>query len=86
MVEWMITSSILIALIILIRELFKNKIGSAARYALWLVAAVRLLVPVTVSESSFSVLNILKWEKAAGQSHVQQEKESFMGRGVWLFI
>ncbi len=62
MSEWMITSSILILLIIGIRSCVKNKIALRARYALWLVVALRLLVPVSFSESSFSVLNFLGGE------------------------
>ena len=59
MSEWIITSSILILLIIGIRACFRNKIALRARYALWLVVALRLLVPLSISESSFSVLNFL---------------------------
>ncbi len=59
MSEWVMTSSILILLIIGIRACFGNKIALRARYALWLVVALRLLVPLSFSESSFSVLNFL---------------------------
>ena len=62
MSEWVITSSILILLVIGIRACFRNKIALWARYALWLVVALRLLVPLSFSESSFSVLNFLNRE------------------------
>ncbi|HBA49336.1 MAG TPA: hypothetical protein DCZ91_16390 [Lachnospiraceae bacterium] len=71
MSEWVITSSILILLIIGIRACFRNKVALRARYALWLVVALRLLVPVSLSESSLSVLNFLNWEaEADGQAEV----------------
>ncbi len=74
--EWIISSSILIVLIILIRGLCKDKIGLGARYALWFVVAVRLLVPVSFSESSLSVLNLLEWEKAAADQWQQAFSEA----------
>ena len=76
MSEWIITSSILILMIIGIRACFKNKIALRARYALWLVVALRLLVPLSFSESSFSVLNLLDWEEdAKGQAGMAAESE-----------
>ena len=77
MSEWIITSSILILLIIGIRACFRNKIALRARYALWLVVVLRLLIPLSFSESSFSVLNFLGWEEDAdGQAGMQTEAEA----------
>lgn len=72
--EWIITSSILIVFIILIRGLCKDKIGLRARYALWLVVAVRLLVPFSFAESSLSVLNFLE-AGGSGQAQELERKE-----------
>ena len=47
MKEIMITSSVLILCIMLIRFLCRGRIGSRLQYALWLVVAIRLIVPVT---------------------------------------
>lgn len=64
MSEWILASSILILLIIFIRCLFRDKIALRVRYALWLVVAVRLLCPFSISQSSLSILNFLEWDMA----------------------
>lgn len=61
MKEIIITSSVLILCIVLVRSLFRGKIGSRLQYALWLLVAVRLLVPVTAQlYLSFGVLNEIR--------------------------
>ena len=51
MVEWMISSSVLIVFVTAMRYFFRGKLPMRAWYALWLVVAVRLLVPVSFAES-----------------------------------
>ena len=58
LLEWCITSSLLILAVIAIRILTKNKISPLLRYSLWLVVLVRLLIPFNPLESMFSVMNI----------------------------
>lgn len=58
MTEAVISSSVLIIIIILIRTLFKRKIKSSVRYALWLIAAVRLMLPFGLAASPISVMNL----------------------------
>lgn len=58
MTEAVISSSVLIAVIILIRTLFKGRIKSYVRYSLWLIAAVRLMLPFEFISSPVSVMNI----------------------------
>ncbi len=65
MSEWIISSCILILFVLGIRHLFRNRFSMRVRYALWLVVAVRLLVPVSISESPLSVLNLVNLEKVA---------------------
>lgn len=55
MLNWVISSSVLILAIIILRKLFKGKISLRLQYGLWLVVAIRLLVPGTFGTSSFSV-------------------------------
>ncbi len=57
MTEAVISSSILIAIIILIRTVFKGKLRSSVRYALWLIAAARLMLPFSLVQSPISVMN-----------------------------
>ena len=51
MKEIMITSSVLILCIMLIRVVFKGKISSRLQYALWLLAALRLVIPFSAQIS-----------------------------------
>ena len=47
MKEIIITSSVLILCIMLIRVIFKGKISSRLQYALWLLVAIRLIIPAS---------------------------------------
>lgn len=58
MTNWMISSSVLILIVIGMRYLLKGKISARLQYALWLLVAVRLLVPVSFGNSALSVENI----------------------------
>lgn len=51
MKEIIITVSILIICILLIRRVFRRKIGSRFQYALWLLVALRLVIPVSIPVS-----------------------------------
>ena len=51
MVEWMISSSVLIVLVTAMRYFFRGKLPMRAWYGLWLVVALRLLVPVSFSSA-----------------------------------
>lgn len=62
MAEWIVTSSVLILFVIAIRYFFRNRLALWARYALWSIVALRLLIPFSVLESSFSILNLLNAE------------------------
>ncbi|MDE7231705.1 MAG: M56 family metallopeptidase, partial [Lachnospiraceae bacterium] len=59
MVEVLVTSSVMILGILCLRKLTMGKISMRIRYALWLLVAVRLLLPVSVGTSSVSVMNLL---------------------------
>lgn len=59
MMEWIITSSAMILIIIALRGLLKGKISLRLQYALWALVLVRLLLPFSVVESAISVSNWL---------------------------
>lgn len=59
MLEIIVTSSILIAALALFRCIWGKRVSHSLRYALWLIVAVRLLVPSGVFENPFSVMNRL---------------------------
>ena len=55
--EWILSSSALILVILLIRRLTLGKISMRLRYALWALVLVRLLVPFQFGSTPVSVLN-----------------------------
>ncbi len=59
MIEWIITSSLLILLVVALRALLKGKVKPILQYALWGIVLLRLLVPFSFFESSFSIMNIM---------------------------
>ncbi len=58
MVEILVSATLLILMVMLLRHLSKGRIGMRYRYALWMIVAVRLVVPVSFGSSSFSILNL----------------------------
>ena len=58
MINWIISSSILIITIILLRSLFRTKISLRLQYALWFLVAVRLLIPINFGTSVISIENL----------------------------
>ena len=65
MTELMITSSVLILVVIVLRHFLKGKISLRLQYALWALVLIRLLVPVTLFESPISVMNVIQAAKYA---------------------
>lgn len=57
LLEWCLTSSVLILLIMIIRLITKKHISPVLRYSLWLVVLLRLLLPFNPLESIFSIMN-----------------------------
>ena len=45
MIDWILSSCVLILVIVLLRRLFMGRISSRLRYALWLPVLLRLLIP-----------------------------------------
>ena len=56
MKEILITSTVLILALLLLRRLFQKVLSRRMQYALWALVLVRLLLPVTLPASDFSVL------------------------------
>lgn len=76
MIEWVVSSSALIVLIIVIRGLYRNRLAMRVRYALWLVVAVRLLLPVSFAESGLSVQNLFELPFFRGYDQGRTGQES----------
>lgn len=54
----LLTSSVLILALVLLRTLLRGHISLRLQYALWLLVAVRLLVPFELGQSAFSILSL----------------------------
>ena len=69
MVEWIVSSSVLIVVVVLLRFVLKGKISLRLQYALWALVLVRLLVPVSFGDTAMSVGNLT--QKAAASETAQ---------------
>lgn len=56
MIEWTVTSSALILLVLVLRAAVKDRVSPRLRYGLWGLVLVRLVIPVSLCESSASIL------------------------------
>ena len=54
MISWEISCAALILAVVIIRAVFRKKLGASARYALWAVVLLRLLVPFGIGELTLS--------------------------------
>ncbi len=80
----LITSSILILLLAALRPLLRGRVDPRLQYALWLIIALRLLVPVELADSAYSALALLdraegpaRAAQAIGQAHVPIPAQSY---------
>ncbi len=62
MIEWILSSSVLLAVVILLRQLLKGRISLRLQYALWGLVLLRLLVPVSFGSTALSVVNAVPAE------------------------
>lgn len=60
MTQWIITSSLLILAVLLIRIVGRDRLSARLRYALWALVLLRLLMPFSVGESALSVQNLFE--------------------------
>lgn len=86
MKEAVITSSILIMCIALLRQLCKRKISAKMQYMLWLVVALRLIMPgITavwpnlIPESGYSILNVTDRVERAALEYIRPQKQAVPG-------
>lgn len=57
MIEWIISSSVLILAVLAVRLALKNHMAPRLRYALWAVVLVRLLLPIPIGSTAISIMN-----------------------------
>lgn len=73
-----ITSSILILAVLVIRQMTKGRLAPILQYALWLPVVVRLLLPVPLWSSPFSVLNLIPENRIT--DGMEQGMDDFSGQ------
>ena len=66
--EWILTSSIFILIVLLIRRVFKNRLTAKVRYSIWFLVLLRLILPFSFFDSSFSLLNLLPGQETEMQT------------------
>lgn len=77
MLEWIVSASVLIIVVMVCRRLLIGKISCWVQYGLWLLVAVRLLVPISPLDSALSIANLLP------ESWIGQETEKISdGNGI----
>lgn len=65
MTEIIITSSFLILIITALRFLLRRHLSPTVIYAMWAIAALRLLLPFSVGQSELSLMNLFDFQKSS---------------------
>ena len=73
MIEWVVSSCILILAAIALRYLLRGKISLRLQYALWLLVLARLLIPVSFGSTDISVMSVV--EKAPAVQAVESVRD-----------
>lgn len=60
MINHIITSSLIIIFVLIMGTIFENKISACLKYSLWLLVAVRLLLPIPGVESKIHIINYIR--------------------------
>ena len=79
MMQWVLSSSVLILAVAALRAVLRGRIGLRMQYALWLLVLVRLLVPVSFGVSGLSVMNAVPEREAVIPQSVSQPEGSRNG-------
>lgn len=75
MLNWVVSSSVLILIIVVLRFCLRGKISLRLQYGLWLLVAVRLLFPFSVGEA---VASVSTWLNLVGDRQAVQEMKDFV--------
>ena len=71
--QWIVSSSVLILVVIALRYVLRGKLSLRMQYALWLLVLVRLLVPVSFGASDLSVMNAVPERAPAVQQGTDRQ-------------
>ncbi len=65
MIEYLVSLSLLAAIVLLIRGIFRKTVSPRAIYALWLVVVIRMLLPITLFEVGVTLPEFMQSRSAA---------------------
>lgn len=82
MLEWIVSSSVLAALMIVLRYLLRGHVSLRLQYSIWLILLLRLLLPVSLGTSPVSVANALP--QAAEFNYVQTNQSQGDDGSVYI--
>ena len=78
MIEWAITSSVLIVAVLALRRLLTGKISLRLQYGLWALVLLRLLLPISFGATAVSVLNAVE----GTQTQLPNPVLGYVGGGI----
>ena len=73
MMQWIVSSSVLILVVIALRYVLRGKLSLRMQYALWLLVLVRLLVPVSFGASDLSVMDDVPERAPTAQQSIYRQ-------------
>ena len=74
MIEILVSATVLMIVILCLRLLTKGRVSMRLRYALWLLVALRLAVPVSFGSSQFSLMNLAgRLEEDVLAGHIRED-------------
>lgn len=71
--EVLLTSSVLILSLLVLRQVFREKISRRVQYALWGLVLIRLLAPVELPAADFSVLSVSEPARVQMEERLEDE-------------
>lgn len=86
MIEWIVTSSALILLVLLLRLLVRDRVSPRLRYALWGLVLLRLVIPVSLWESPASVLRAAQVNEGYQLVSTLPDNMSLHENGSWRSV
>lgn len=86
MIEWIVTSSALILLVLLLRLLVRDRVSPRLRYALWGLVLLRLVIPMSLWESPASVLRAAQVNEGYQLVSTLPDNMSLYENGNWRSV
>ena len=83
MLEYIISLSVLIAFVLIIRAIFRKKVSPRLMYALWLAVVIRMVVPISLFEFEvplpdfFKTEQVVKTEDTLSDSEITHNHENY---------